>query len=261
MRDASGVTTSFSTIMRYLTERRREERRRDMFVSVASHELRTPMTAIIGFTELLLDREWDAKTQRQWLKLIDKEGHRMASILDDLLNASHIHSGTLSLTFREIDLASLVEEVVIGIRVGTVNHTFVIDTPEGLSPVLADQDKLTAVLANLLENAVKYSPQGGRITVAAVEEGDRGRVVLSVADEGIGIAPEDCAEVFTSFYRISRPETENIHGSGLGLYIVEALTEMLDGKVWIDSVLDEGSTFFVALPLAAAPKVASDEAA
>jgi two-component system sensor histidine kinase VicK len=114
--------------------------------------------------------------------------------------------------------------------------------------VIADRDKLAQVLVNLLENAIKYSPQGGVITVSAFHQPEQGRVVVSIADQGIGIAPEDQRSIFSPFQRTRRPETEGITGTGLGLYIVKELLALMRGEIWLKSELDRGSSFFFSLP-------------
>ena len=118
--------------------------------------------------------------------------------------------------------------------------------------MVADRDKLVQVLVNLLSNAIKYSPKGGEVAVAARHELERGRVVVSVKDQGIGIAPEDQERLFTTFTRIRRPETEGVRGTGLGLYIVKGLVELMHGEIWLESELNKGSTFYIALPTEAA---------
>ena len=120
--------------------------------------------------------------------------------------------------------------------------------PPDVPNVVADRDKLTQVLINLLSNAIKYSSGGGSVTISARQE--RERVVLSVADQGIGIAPEDQQKLFTTFHRIHRPETQGVRGTGLGLYIVKALVEAMQGEIWLESTLNKGSTFFFSLPTA-----------
>ncbi len=126
---------------------------------------------------------------------------------------------------------------------------------------MADGDKLGHVLSNLLGNAVKYSPEGGQITISARHEPERERVVMAVADQGIGIAPRDKKRLFTTFHRIHRTETEGIGGTGLGLYIVKALVELMHGEVWLESKLNKGSTFFFSLPTQKATSASRQESA
>ncbi|MFQ6031005.1 MAG: sensor histidine kinase, partial [Dehalococcoidia bacterium] len=130
----------------------------------------------------------------------------------------------------------------------TDKHEFRENIPPDLPRVAADREKLVQILANLLDNAIKYSPDGGTITVSATHEPGRDRVVVAVEDHGIGIASEDQDRVFTAFQRIRRPETRGIGGTGLGLYIVKALAELSQGEVWLESQVQWGSTFFFSLP-------------
>jgi two-component system sensor histidine kinase VicK len=115
--------------------------------------------------------------------------------------------------------------------------------------LLIDRDKLGQVVGNLLNNAVKYSPQGGRVTLSVRNESKKHQIIISVADEGIGISPEDKDSIFTTFHRIRRPETQDIRGSGLGLYIAKEWTEAMGGKIWLESELNKGSIFFIAIPI------------
>lgn len=223
-------------------------RRRDEFVSVASHELRTPLTTILGFTELMLMREVTEETRLKWLETIYKDCQQLTTIIDDLLNISRIHTGKLSFRPEWLPIEQVVEEEMSKIRPTTNRHEFIMEIPPQMPKVWSDKDKLGQVLTNLLSNAVKYSPNGGQIIVSAKHEPKRERVVVSVKDQGIGIAAEDQESLFTSFQRIRRPETENIRGVGLGLYIVKSLIEPMKGEVWVESKLGKGSTFFISVP-------------
>ena len=226
---------------------READRIKTNFMSIASHELRTPMTVLVGFTELLLNRDLPEEKQRDWLERIYRESKRLATIVDDLLNVSRIQSGQITVEQQKLKLLEVVREAVQLVSGVSEKHSLALDIPEDLPLVLGDRDKLTQVLINLLDNAIKYSPQGGKITVAARQETER--VVVSVSDQGIGIAPEDRERIFTTFTRIRRPEAGGVRGTGLGLYIVKALVELMGGEIWVESELDKGSTFFFSLPL------------
>ncbi len=238
-------------LIRDVTDERELHRRRDTFVSVASHELRTPMTTIMGFTELLLGNKATPEQHQTWLTHVYEDSRRVVDIVDDLLNVSRIESGKLTVDLEPVMLSKLTGDIAEGIQHGTEDHKIVVIMPDELPAVLADRDKLSQVVVNLLSNAVKYSPKGGPITATAHHDRESGTVVLSVADEGVGIAPEDQKRLFASFARIYRPETANVRGTGLGLYIVKGLADLMGGKVWIDSKVNAGSTFHVALPVAA----------
>ncbi|MBI4303765.1 MAG: hypothetical protein HY665_05460 [Chloroflexi bacterium] len=222
---------------------------RDTFVSIASHELRTPLTSIVGYADLLLRRDPPEVTRKRWLKNILDNSQKITAMVDDLLNVTRIQSGKASLKLEPVQLSHVLVEQLSIIEQNSNKHEFLADLEPDLPDVLADHDKFGQVIGNLLNNAAKYSPNGGRITLAAHSDPARHRVVVSVADEGIGIGPEDRDSLFTTFHRIKRPETEGIGGSGLGLYIAKEWTEAMGGEIWLESELNRGSTFFVAIPM------------
>lgn len=242
--DSAGMT---GLLVRDVTEERDLDRRRDTFVSVASHELRTPMTTVVGFTELLLD-EVPEGDHRRWLEHIYEDSLRLTSILDDMLDVSRIQSGRLRMTIERVDIEDTIRDVMAGICSTTETHRFELDVAPDLPKALSDQAKTTQVVLNLLSNAIKYSPNGGTVRISA--EPDRGgnQVIVRVSDEGIGIAPEDKERVFETFYRARNDETYEIRGTGLGLFIVKSLVEGMGGSMGVDSVLGKGSTFYFTLP-------------
>lgn len=222
---------------------------RNTFVSIASHELRTPMTAIMGYTELLLQRNPPDTTREQWLNNIYENGQKLTDMIDELLNVTRIQSGKVSMKLEEVRLQVIFEDSLAITRESSDKHEFIVDIEPDLPAVLVDREKFGQVMGNLLSNAVKYSPEGGRITLAARKDMEKYRVVVSVSDEGIGISSEDKDSLFTTFHRIQRPETQGIRGSGLGLYIAKEWTEAMGGEIWLESELNKGSTFFVAIPV------------
>ncbi|MEX2598400.1 MAG: ATP-binding protein [Dehalococcoidia bacterium] len=237
-------------LLRDITDERDLQRRRDTFVSVASHELRTPMTTVMGFTELLIQRETNAEQRQSWLTHMHEDSKRVLRIVDDLLDVSRVQTGNMTANLAEVDLGAVARAVVEELASTSDQHEFAVQVPAGLPLTIADPDKASQVLINLVTNAIKYSPKGGKITISARHDAAAGANVLSVADQGIGIAEEDKATLFSTFHRIQRPETEGIRGTGLGLYVVKSLTELMGGSVWVESGVDQGSTFHVALPVA-----------
>ena len=221
---------------------------RDTFVSVASHELRTPLTSIVGYADLLMRRDATDVTRKRWLKNILDNSNRLSAMVDDLLNISRIQSGKTSIKLERVRLSAVLEETLSFTKESTQKHEFIVDVESKLPDVLVDRDKFGQVVRNLLDNAIKYSPNGGHITLSARNEPSQHRVIVSVADEGIGIGPKDRDSLFTTFHRIQRPETQGIRGSGLGLYITKEWTEAMGGKIWLKSELNKGSTFFVVIP-------------
>jgi signal transduction histidine kinase len=222
---------------------------RDNFVSIASHELRTPMTAIMGYTELLLQRNPSDTTREKWLIKIYDNSRKLTNMIDDLLNVTRIQSGKISMKLEKVRLQDILEESMAFTRESSDKHEITVTIEPDLPAVLIDREKFGQVIGNLLGNAIKYSPQGGRITLSARKDLENPRVVVSVCDEGIGISPEDKDTLFTTFHRIRRPETQGIKGSGLGLYISKEWTEAMGGEIWLESEINKGSTFFVAIPV------------
>ena len=235
-------------LARDVTQQRELRERQYNFVSIASHELRTPMTTILGFTELLLKRDLPESSRREWLERIYQSSKALSAIVDDMLNISRIQSGKLALSLELLQLQDVVNEVLAGIRPETTVHEFIVSIPEDTPKVVADREKLAQVLINFLTNAIKYSPKGGPVTISARHDRDRERVVVEVADQGIGIAPEEQENLFSAFHRIIRPETATIKGTGLGLSIVKGLVQMMKGEVWAKSEMDKGSRFFFSIP-------------
>ncbi len=231
-----------------VTRQRDLDRRKDTFVSVASHELRTPITTIVGFTELLLHRDPAPENRRAWLQMIYHASLRMTAIIDELLEVSRIHAGKLDLKRERFSIAPIAEKVVSNLKAVTNRHQFTVVIPADVPAVWGDQNKMEQVLTNLVDNAVKYSPDGGRVVVLAQHDQERRRVVMSVSDDGIGIGPKDMPDLFTSFHRIRRPETMTVKGTGLGLYITKSLVELMQGEIWLESNPGKGSTFHFTLP-------------
>jgi signal transduction histidine kinase len=220
---------------------------RDSFVSIASHELNTPLTSVVGYADLLLKRDLPA-TERRWVKQIFDAGARLTAIVEDLLDITRIQAGRVVLKLDEVKLEEIFAERLAMARETSSAHEFIIDIAPDTPEVLVDRDKFGQVLWNLVSNAIKYSPKGGRITIAARYEPGEHSVVVSVADQGMGIGGADRDSLFTTFHRIQRPETAGIKGAGLGLYIVKQWTEAMGGNVWLESELDKGSIFFIAVP-------------
>jgi two-component system phosphate regulon sensor histidine kinase PhoR len=246
--DQSGPTRVVATF-NDITEIRNVERIKTEFVSSVSHELRTPLTSVKGFVRTLLDDTegyFDRNTQREFFQIIDQECDRLGRLINDLLNVSRIESGqALKLDPREFDLRELVRKVVLIQNSYTTKHQFRVEAPEEPLTVMADEDKIDQVLTNLLNNAVKYSPAGGQITLSMRDAGDR--VEVTVADEGVGIPPEHLDKIFTRFHRVENKGTSHAAGTGIGLYLVKHLLDAHGGKVWVESQVGKGSAFTFAL--------------
>jgi signal transduction histidine kinase/GAF domain-containing protein len=238
-------------LVRDVTEERDLDRRRDTFVSVASHELRTPMTAIIGFTDMLMDEIDENQVHHRWLRYIADETMRLTRILDDMLDVSRIQSGRVRLTLERLAVDAVASEALEGFSSTSPSHHFAVEVAPDVPKVLADEAKLSQVLVNLVSNAVKYSPKGGVVRVGAALDDARENVIVSVTDEGIGIDPADYEHVFETFHRVRRPETDEIRGTGLGLYIVKNLVEIQGGRIWVEpNPAGQGTLFAFSVPVA-----------
>jgi PAS domain S-box-containing protein len=240
---------------RDLTDERAVEQLKSEFVATVSHELRTPLAAIHGSALTLLRRDitLPEELRERLLEVIGEESDRLAQIVNDLLIASYLDSGQLPVSIESCDPRTLAESVVeaAGVRVPETIQLSVA-APEELEPVAADRGQLRQVLANLVDNAIKYSPDGGPVEVR-LEERD-GCVRFEVLDEGLGIPAGEHRRVFEKFYRLDPNMTRGIGGTGLGLYISRELVRRMQGRIWVESRLGEGSRFFVEIPLARAAR-------
>jgi signal transduction histidine kinase len=218
-------------------------------ISTLAHELRTPLTSIKGFsTALLMDEvTFSPETQREFLQMVDEECDILQDLIHDLLESSIIDAGFLRLEPQPVMLPRLVQSVIGDIAHRSQKHHLLIDFPEGFPIVDADPDRVAQVLRNLLDNAIKYSPEGG-IVVVRGEVGD-GEVVVSVADQGIGIAPEHLNRLFEKFFRVKSGLGRRVAGSGLGLPIAHTIVESHGGRIWAESQVGQGTTLHFALPL------------
>lgn len=260
VRDEHGNPTGIVALFSDITEIRRLERMKTEFVSAVSHELRTPLTSIKGFVATLLeDREgyFDAETRYEFYQIIDQETDRLRRLIEDLLNLSRIERGVaLQPHWQRVDLTKIIDRVLTIQRGYTDKHQLVADVPEALPLIVADEDKIESVLTNLVNNAIKYSPNGGEVRVRAVREDNS--VLISVQDQGIGIPKDKLTKIFEKFERVDSKETRAAGGTGLGLYLVKHLVELHEGQIWAESEgVGKGSTFYVRIPIY--PKRAKDE--
>lgn len=234
-----------------ITRFREAEQMKSTFVSVISHELKTPVALIKGYAGTLRrpDATWDPETLADGLAVIEEEADRLNALIDNLLDASRIQAGMFKLEMSEVDLPRLAQKVVDGFRLQSSQHTFELDFPEDLPPVVVDEARVRQVLDNLVSNAIKYSPDGGVIRIGAWQ--DAQEVTVYVADQGIGIPAADQERLFDSFYRVDSGLRRQTKGTGLGLYLSKAIVEAHHGHIWVRSEPGKGSTFFFALPISA----------
>jgi signal transduction histidine kinase len=210
--------------------------------------MRTPLTSIKGYsTALLMDEvTFRPETQREFLQMIDEECDILQDLIRDLLESSIIDAGLLRLELQPVRLPRLVQGVIDELARRTSEYRFMLDFPEDFPLLDADPDRLLQVLRNLLDNAVKYSPDGGLIVVRGMVRGDE--VAVSVADQGVGIAPEHLNRLFEKFFRAKSILGRHVVGSGLGLPISRTIVEEHGGRIWAESQLGQGSTLYFTLP-------------
>jgi len=242
-----------------ITELRRLENIRKDFVANVSHELRTPLTSIKGYIEALLDgAKDDPGTSTKFLEIILKQSDRLNLILEDLLQLSKIESGQILFKREPLQIQRVVERTLAMIKplADKKGHRLLSFVAQDLPAVLGDEDRLMQVLSNLLDNAVKYTPGNGTITVAAhpvADDLERPMIVtaleLSVTDTGLGIPEQDRPRVFERFYRVDKARSREMGGTGLGLAIVKHIVEGLGGRVWVEANAPTGSRFVVRLPI------------
>lgn len=214
-------------------------------IGTLSHELRTPLTSIKGYVTTLLGNceGCSSKDRYEFLRIVDLEADRMNKLIKDLLDSSMIESGLLSIAKEPVIMEKIVRQAVDSAKLHAKNHRFIVSVLKKLPIIEADSDRIRQVLDNLLDNAIKYSPGGGLIMVRCIIE--EKEVKISVADEGIGIAPEHLNRLFEKFYRIK----SDTSGTGLGLPVASEIIEKHGGRIWAKSAPNNGSTFFFTLPL------------
>lgn len=243
-----------------ITELRRLEKIRKDFVANVSHELRTPLTSIKGYVEALLDGGKDEPaTATAFLEIIMRQSNRLNLILDDLLQLSQIESGQVLFRHEPVELRALLERTVAVIKplADKKHHRIELSLPDDYVVIEGDEERLVQVFINLLENAVKYTPDHGRISMgirSAVQSSRAGSphsmVEIVVADSGIGIPEADRPRVFERFYRVDKARSRELGGTGLGLAIVKHIVEAHSGHVWVEGNVPQGSRFVVHLPAA-----------
>jgi len=242
-----------------ITELRRLENIRKDFVANVSHELRTPLTSIKGYVEALLDGgKDDPETSVRFLDIILKQSDRLNLILEDLLQLSKIESGQVQFKQEPLHIGSVVERTIAMVKplADKKHHRLSSQIAADLPLISGDQERLVQVLANLVDNAIKYTPEGGLITVAArripvaknTADEQRDGIELTVTDTGIGIPERDRPRVFERFYRVDKARSRELGGTGLGLAIVKHIVEGHGGQVWVEGNVPTGSRFVVRLP-------------
>ena len=231
-------------------------RMRDIFLSVAAHELRTPLTSLLGYTQLVERRAARASTisdrDRQALRVVADQATRLSKMVTSLLDISRLQLGQLSIEPMPLDLGALAARLVEETRPLLSQHSIEYIGTRALVLISGDELRLEQALQNLIQNAVKYSPDGGAIIVRVACDATRASV--AVTDSGIGIPPEALSQLFQRFYRAPNVDPQHISGLGVGLYVVKEIVELHGGTVDVSSEVGAGSTFTLSIPLLAQPE-------
>jgi two-component system, NtrC family, sensor histidine kinase KinB len=245
-------------IMHNITHLKEVDRMKTEFVSVVSHQLRTPLTAVKLFTEMLLKGDAGKTTtqQKEYLSDIFQSTERMVRLVNDLLNITRIESGRLSITPQLTSVENLIEEVLAEIKpladMKKIKLKF-LSPAEALPKIPLDKNLFRQVVHNLIVNALRYTnAEKGRVVISAARE--KGDILIGVEDNGIGIPAKDQANVFNKFFRAGNAAKAATEGTGLGLYVVKMIVEFSNGKIWFKSAENKGTTFFVLIPLAGMKK-------
>ncbi|MDX6631221.1 MAG: hypothetical protein QOH00_3467, partial [Gaiellales bacterium] len=243
--------------MRDISEVRALEQLKSDFVATVSHELRTPLTSIYGFAETLLreDASFGEEDRASFVRYIASESERLNRLVESLLSAARLETGAVGLQLSPVDVAAVARDVASWAGARSEHHKLALVLPPGGALAEADADRVRQVLINLIDNAIKYSPDGGTVTVRVRK---RRRVVeLRVSDQGIGISERDQRNLFQKFFRVDAAMSRGIRGIGLGLYLVRGFVTAMGGRIWVESEHGKGSTFVVELPASEAPATAS----
>ena len=250
----SGFISGLVCVLSDITEQEKVEQERRSFVSNVSHELRTPLTSVKSYTESLIDGAWeDEEIAPEFLKVISTETDRMIRMITDLLNLSRMDQGKQDLNREFVSINELVahiidrfEMVLKSEQYRNKKYTIERDFTQRTLWVEIDQDKFIQVIDNIMNNAIKYSPDGGKITCKLMET--HNSIVISITEEGLGIPRKDSGHVFDRFYRVDKARARSMGGTGLGLAISKEVVQLHGGKIWVTSVENKGSTFFISLP-------------
>jgi signal transduction histidine kinase len=224
---------------------RESERMKTELINIVSHELRTPLASVLGFTSLLLKRDFDPPTRRHYLGIVDAQARRLAGLLEDFLDVQRMEQTGIELTEQKVDLAEVLDEQAQLYAKQSPRHEVRVEVPERPLPVRGDANRLAQVVGNLLSNAIKYSDEGSVVALAAERNGNEVR--MTVRDQGRGIPPDQQERIFTKFFRGDAGAT-GITGTGLGLAVSREIVEAHGGTIGFDSAYGAGSTFWVKLP-------------
>lgn len=248
VKDIDDKIIGLSKIARDITEKKHEERRKNDFIAMVSHELKTPLTSITSYIQLLLSKARKDKDDFEIYALSRSEvqARKMTSMIQDFLSLAKLEEGKISINKEIFDLYPIMEEISSDAKFLTTNHTIEFKGCKDIF-IEADKNKIGQVLINLMSNAIKYSPNGGTIIIGCEREGSS--IKIFVSDEGVGINPSDQRNLFTRFYRVRNEKVKNISGFGIGLYLIAEILKYHDSKIEVTSEEGVGSTFSFVLPV------------
>lgn len=244
---AEGGLINIIATVRDITRYRQAEELKSTFMSVISHELKTPVALIKGYVSTLRreDATWDAEIVQDSLAVIEEESDRLAGLIENLLDASRLQAGGMALKRSDVQLSEMAGRMAKRMQTQTTNHQIHVDFPANFPVILADEIRLEQVFTNLIGNAIKYTP-GGEILISGQARGSE--VIVCVRDEGPGIAPEDIPHIFDRFYR-APDMARQTKGAGLGLFLTKAIIEAHNGHIWVDTAPGQGVRFYFSLPI------------
>jgi signal transduction histidine kinase len=270
LHDATGPATKaigVVTVLNDVTSTKQVERLKDEFVSVVSHELRTPLTAIKGYTQHLVRRierrirkmrsnasepivpgnEPPESYDLRSLNIIQSQTEHLERLVNDLLDLSQVQWGQLNLNYESFYLADILSESIHSVQVSAEQHYISMDIQVENTLVMADRVRIGQVIGNILDNAVKYSPNGSQVSVR-LEEEKNGDYLISIIDQGIGVSPQQFDHIFERFYRVHNMASQQYSGIGLGLYVAKAIIDRHGGRIWFTSNSGLGTTFYFTIP-------------
>ncbi|MCL4513641.1 MAG: cell wall metabolism sensor histidine kinase WalK, partial [Candidatus Eremiobacteraeota bacterium] len=247
MKTVEGVTQGVISLLQDITELRKVAEMKSQFVSMVTHDLKTPLTSIQGFVEIILTRNPSLEKIHNYLQIVREETARLVRIINNLLDLAKLESGKFKLNSSSINLIQLIQEALPILSKKSAIHKILFHPSVPVSNVWADPDLIIQVLYNLLSNAIKYSPEGGKVEIRIKPAGNF--VEVDVEDEGIGISPEKLPKLFEKFYRVDSKITKGIEGTGIGLANVKYIVEAHGGSLKVKSSEGKGSVFTFSLPV------------
>ncbi|MGD1043523.1 MAG: ATP-binding protein, partial [Sedimentisphaerales bacterium] len=251
IRRNDGTMTGIVMVLRDVSQQREIDRMKSDFISSVSHELRTPLTSIKAYAETMLDdRNMTDETRREFLQIINEESDRLTNLINGILDISKIEAGTIEIIRKPVNVALVAKRAAESFEHVADKKKVRLETDiaEHLPELVGDENKIYSMITNLINNAIKFTPENGTVTVSAQLVNNE--LVVKVSDTGMGIPKDDMSKIFGRFYRVHRPGKQ-IQGTGLGLAIVKEIVIRHDGRIDVESEIDKGSTFTVYLPVAA----------